>query len=722
MRKSKRKFKVPFIEQMNQSECGICCLNMVLSYYNYNVDLHELRNHFGNGRDGLELLKIKQFAAEKGFDSKAVKMSVDMFYEQKFPYPAIAFFDQKHYVIIEKVKGKNFFILDPAHGKLKLNEQEFNRRFSNYILFLQPNDSFKMLKKQADESIWKKLIYPYKKILVLIFICSLLLQGISIGIPILIQNVIDSIITYNQTELLKMFAITFLIVILLQVLLTAIKNSILVIFQSRMDFGLMDNFINHLFKLPLSFFETRSRGDLIYRANSNVRIREFLSQNIISSIINVFLVIFVFVYMLTQSTLLALTLLSIGLLQICIVLLSKKRLNILTQSEIVNQTNISGYMTEVLGGVSTIKSLGIETQIYHKWDTLFNKQIRSTKEKEYFKIKIDSINNLLNFSAPILILLLGIYQVTNGTISLGTLFAFQSLSMSFLSPLSSIIMVVGDLITIETLINRINDILKTQTEDNNLNAENVNLKGNIELQNVSFKYHKSGEEILNNISLKIEAGEKVGIVGKSGSGKSTLASLLVGLYSPSTGDIYFDGLNYNSINKTDFRNKIGVVLQENFLFNRSIYENIIIHKPKTSITDVEWAIKCADLEDDIKKLPMGIHTKISETGTNFSGGQKQRIALARALVGKPAIFLLDEATSALDSITESNIERNIQDLNCTRVVIAHRMSTIVDADKIVVLDNGCIVAEGTHEELIDSSNHYQELYHRSLQSKIPMVN
>ncbi len=360
--------------------------------------------------------------------------------------------------------------------------------------------------------------------------------------------------------------------------------------------------------------------------------------------------------------------------------------------------------------MSTIKALGIEDDIYKKWNRIFGKQIESTKNQEVFKMKVDIITDTLSFVTPLVVICIGGIQMMKGEMTLGSLFAFQTLAMSFLSPLNSLANLISDIVSIETLLDRIYDVLKTKPEQSNGSHEMRRLNDSIELKNVSFRYNEYGEEVIKNVSLKIEVGQKLAIVGKSGSGKSTLASLIVGLYTPTKGKILFDGHNYTEIEKKSFRRQVGVVLQENFLFNKTVYENIVVHNPEVNINDVIYAAKLAEIHDEITSIPMGYETIVSETGANFSGGQKQRIALARALVGKPSIILLDEATSALDSVTEQKIENNLQNINSTRIVIAHRLSTIQNADIIIVMDQGKVVAKGTHEELMLNSNYYRDLY------------
>ncbi|HDR7594577.1 TPA: peptidase domain-containing ABC transporter [Bacillus mycoides] len=706
-----KKSRVPIVEQMSQYECGICCLNMILKYHNYEIKLSELRPYFEESRDGTTLLKIKQVAEKFNMSCIGKKAPLDFLLEyQDLPLPFMVFFENKHYVVLEKITRTHFFIADPAIGHVKMTKKEFEEKYSGTIFIMIPNEDF-VPKKQKQKSSIKKIIVENKKPLLWLVLFSLLIQLISVGVPIIMKTSIDLIVMQKKYAMISTFIISFLILCIFQVGFNLFKDFILIKLQNSLDYKLTNKFVSHLLKLPYKFFENRSRGDLILRANSNVRIREFLSQNLIMSLINICLVFVLFTYMFIESRLLALVVLLIGIIQVLTIIFTKNKLKYLTKSQITSQTRYSSFMTEMLSGMSTIKSLGIENNIYKNWEELLSKQVEANKNKSYFQLKVDTITKSLFFVAPLIVICIGIYQVVNGQITIGTLFAFQSVTISFLTPLNSIAMLLNDIVTTETLLDRIDDVLTEEKEPTPDNNVFIKLKGDIKLDDVSFRYSKFGDYNLKNISLNIASGQKVAIVGKSGSGKSTLAALLSGLYTPTHGNIYFDNNNHSALSKETLRGNIGVVLQENFLFNKTILENLTIHNKDINMDEILFATNLAQIHEDIQTMPMGYHTVISEGGSNISGGQRQRLSLARSLISKPSILILDEATSALDTITEKKLNEGIQNLNCTRVVIAHRISTIIDSDIIVVMDQGGILDSGTHEQLLLRCNYYKDFYY-----------
>ncbi|MPQ33967.1 peptidase domain-containing ABC transporter [Clostridium estertheticum] len=706
------KKRVPSKIQMNQYDCGPTCLQMILSYYGYDINFTSIKERFssiGNSRDGISLFKIKQVAESyklKCFAKKAESSTLNNSF-----LPSIIFWENKHYVILESIGRNGYTINDPMSGRVNVTKKEFEEKYSKVFMVAYPKDDFEQHTEKSFTKLnyFKNIVMDNKKYFIYSILIALVLQLISLGVPILTQVAIDNMLDIKKYSIYGIIIGTLIAITVFEVMLNYLKSFFIVKLQKSLDSGLTNQFLTHLLRLPYKYFETRSKGDLIMRINSNVRIREILSQNFISTIINIFLITITFGYICYKSYAVAFGLLLIGIMQISVFFLSKNKVDGLTRSQVRAQTSVSSFMTEVLGGICTVKSLGIEDFINQKWNNLFETQLDKTQDKDYFQAKIDTINKALLKFSTVFILIIGIYEISRNQMSIGTLFAFQALSVSFLSPLNSLVSMVNDFVMVDTLLDRIYDVMDSEVEKTGTVVD-VNLKGNIKIEDVSFKYSDYGDYSLKNINMEIKAGQKVAIVGKSGSGKSTLAKLIVGLYNPIKGNIFFDNYKSNELNRKYLRQNISVVLQENFLFNKTIYENIIANCDDMDMEDVLWAAEAADISKDIERMPMNYNTIISESGGNLSGGQKQRIALARAIVNRPVILLLDEATSALDTVTESTIQRNLDEINCTQVIIAHRLSTIINSDVIFVVENGQILDHGTHKELIARCSYYKKLY------------
>ncbi|TXK90331.1 peptidase domain-containing ABC transporter, partial [Parageobacillus sp. SY1] len=355
--------------------------------------------------------------------------------------------------------------------------------------------------------------------------------------------------------------------------------------------------------------------------------------------------------------------------------------------------------------------LGAEKKVFDQWHSLFHNQLKVSQKQNFLSSSLETFSSGIQFITPLLLLWIGSYFVLQGKVTLGEVLGFTSLATSLMIPIASIGTTYSQFLLLGSYIQRLQDVVDSKTEKTD-GLELENLSGKIELKNVSFKYDKFGKEILSSINLSINAGEKIAIVGQSGSGKSTLAKLILGLYSPTEGSITFDGKTIDELDLHHLRSQIGAVLQETRLFHGSILENIRLLNDQVPFEKVIEACKLADIHEEIIKQPMGYYTMISEGGSNFSGGQRQRLLLARALVNEPKILILDEATSALDNLSEIRVQQNLRRLNCTQIIIAHRLTTIVDADRIIVLKDGEIVEIGNHQELLKNKGFYYKLYTR----------
>ncbi|MGE5702743.1 MAG: peptidase domain-containing ABC transporter [Clostridia bacterium] len=703
------KWRVPFIEQMEQSECGICCLAMVLAYYDSHVPLHDLRDRGGAGRDGTTLLTLKKIAHTYGLDSAGVKVSCDLL--GTLQLPAILHWEDSHFVVLEKIGKKHVIIVDPAIGRRKLLFEEVSSKFSGVALQLQPNASFQ---KHRTKPIWTsyiKLLFKQPTLVATIIVWSLWLQMLALVSPLLIRYLIDEVILPQTRDFLHVILIMMVILAVTFLVIQFLRARMLVRLQNIMDWTLMSQFFFKLLKLPYQFFQLRTSGDLIVRANSNMAIRDILSTRTVTAILDGGLVLFFLLYMLNQSLLLTSWVVGVAIVQVAIMLASSRTIKRLSQEQILKQTASTSVLLETLRGIHVVKAEGVEQLSYDRWQSLYQEQLAAMKRRGYAEAHVESILAGLRFAAPLLLLYAGVEQVLSYHMTLGEMLAFYTLAIAFLTPLTSLVQTLTQMIVLGAYLNRILDIHDAKPEQDDARvAPPPPLQGRIELNKVSFRYTEHSPLVIRNVSLQIQPGQKVAIVGKSGAGKSTLASLLLGLYQPTEGEILFDGMDLATLDKPAMRQQLGVVMQNTFIFNRSIAENIALHNHKLTFAQLQEVARMAGIHEDIMEMPMKYHTMLSETGSNISGGQRQRLALARALAHQPKILLLDEATSALDNLTEQIVDDSLSRLHCTRIVIAHRLSTVMNADVILVMHNGEVVEQGTHEELLRLGGTYASIY------------
>ncbi|MBD1372090.1 peptidase domain-containing ABC transporter [Hazenella sp. IB182357] len=715
-KKLRHRRRVPVIEQLQQTECGICCLAMIAGYYKKSVSFNDMHEFVSAGRDGVSLLNLRMLAEHLDFTAKVYKVNIGDLGQIRLP--AVLYWENKHYVVLEKITKNAFVIIDPAFGRRKITPQQFEVAFSSYVLTCVPTEKFT---QQKETNIWIpffKILWEKPSLFLSILFITLFLQLITLGIPTLIQFVIDKVIQAQRMELLNTFLLGLALSLMFHTAFTYLRGKSLITLNNRLDEQMMKRFFRHLLQLPYQFFQLRSFGDLIFRANSLRVIRDILSNQLIKGVLDFSLLFVVLAYMFSQSMILTGFVVCLASLNIILMIWSRPRITEANQEEIVKSTAVQGLQVEVLYGIFGVKSAGVEKNLYGRWDDKFNDLLKAYRRKETVMNRLNTVTSALGLMSPMLVLWVGAQLVFEGAISLGALIALHTLANQLFSLSSSIVHTGNSFFLASSYLRRVQDVLDAPIEyqpENPVKLEK--LKGEIELQRVDFSYTKYTTPSVRNISMRVKPGKKVAIIGKSGSGKSTLARLILGLYQPTQGRILYDGFDLNQLEKSSLRRQIGVVPQDVTLFNRSILENIKIHNPEASLEQVIEAAQIAQIHDEIMKMPMKYNTIISEMGMNISGGQRQRIAVARALVHKPSILVLDEATSSLDYQNEEKMDRYLTNMNCTRVVIAHRLSTVMNADLIIVMDEGRIVEKGTHESLLQKEGFYEKFFSKQMLEK-----
>ncbi len=704
--------RVPVIHQLSMVECGAACLAMILSYHGRKTTVAECRERCSPGRDGLTAKGITRAARDFGLRVRA--FSIEPAALDHITLPVIAHWQGNHFVVIERRTDKAVHIVDPSAGRRKLSRPEFEESFSGVVLTFEPGPDLQPGSRR-ERPRWTRYLKAMlatpgaRRALARILLASLLLQVLALLMPAFTKVVVDQVLPRHLSHMMPILGVGMIILAAGQIVIGYLRSLSMIHLRSRLDSKLMLGFVRHLLSLRFSFFQHRTSGDLLMRLGSNSLIRELLTSQILSVILDGLFVVGYLAILLGLAPSFGLVVIGLGLIQVTIILLGRTRLRRVMQRDLSTKADEQSYLVEAMKGIAFLKFSGAEERAFDRWSALYFEQMNAAIQRGRYSAKIEAAMGSLRTLSPLLLLWLGASSVLDGTMSLGTMLALNAVAASFLAPLSTLASNAQQLQVAGANIERIADVLEAEPEQPDTLGLSCRLSGRIDVERVSFRYNADSPLVLEEISFGVEPGQKVALVGVTGSGKSTLAMLLLGLYRPAEGEIFYDGVPLAEMNYRNLRSQIGVVQQEPFLFSGSIRQNIAFIKPDSSLANVMEAARTAEIQEEISRMPMGYETVVAESGTTLSGGQRQRLALARALVHKPAIMLLDEATSHLDALTESRVDRSLSRLSCTRIVIAHRLSTVRNADLILVLDSGRIVEHGSHQELMARLGAYAAL-------------
>ncbi|RMA08017.1 type I secretion system permease/ATPase, partial [Providencia stuartii] len=569
----------------------------------------------------------------------------------------------------------------------------------------------KTKQSQFDITWFKTEFLKYKYIIASVLLFSFILQILALVTPIIIQVIMDKVLVHNSMMTLDLLIFGLIIAAILEVTLKGLREYVYNHTVNRIDMTLGLKLVNHLLHLPLSFFKTRQIGAIVTRVKELETIREFLTGSFFTLCVDVlFLFVFLYVMSLLSSTLMLVFLCSIPFYLLVAWWLTPK-IEAAAHKQFANIAINTSFLTESINGIETAKSLSIEPNFTRRWDQQTSDMSHTTFAAGQINSRSEHIVMVIEKLTSAVILWIGASEVLALQLTIGQFIAFHMMVNHASQPLVKLVKLWGDYIRTKVAIEKLAQIINLPTEQTK-QADNNTLKGHIHLRNISFRYQPDMPYILDNFNLSIQAGETLGIVGTSGSGKSTLARLLLRLYTPEKGTILLDGTPLSSMNIHSLRRQIGIVLQENFLFNQTVFDNIAQTYPNASMDEVIHAAKMAGAHDFILKLPMGYDTILSEGGASLSGGQRQRIAIARTLLADPKIIIFDEATSALDDESQAIIQKNMQLIAQGRTVItiAHRLSTIRHHQRIIVMQQGKIVEQGSHQQLLEQGQFYQHLW------------
>ena len=718
--------KVPTILQMEATECGAASLSMILSHYKLWLPLEKLRQECGVNRDGSKASCVIRAARNRGCDANGYRWNADRLKEVG-AYPLIIHWEFNHFVVLEGIKGDTVYLNDPAMGRRTVKWDEFRTSYTGVALHVVPNENFKPEGERYN--IFKEVAIKLSRdkwavLFILLLNLGMIIPGLAS--PVFSQIFLDDILAKKHTDWMFNFCVAMTVSWVVCGVMTWLQAVILTRWQKKLTLADSSSFFWHLLRLPMNFFNQRFAGEVASRVNFNESIAGVLSGPAALAILNFLVAIFYLLLLLQYNV--TLTLLGVFFSSIDIVVFFALRRHLTDLNMKIQQDAGKEYGTTMNGlmMIETIKANGNEADFFAKWAGYRAKVLKAGQDVALWQMTATIIPTLLGGINGALIMTLGGFSIMEGAMTAGMFTAFQSLMGSFQAPVNSLLGLGSTLQTTEMQMQRLNDVRKYEIDDLNCRDEKISdepvarLNGELELKDIDFGYSPLEKPLISKFSLHIEPGHWVAVVGASGSGKSTVAKVVTGIYEEWSGEVRFDGVIRRELPRAVIVNSISAVDQDVFQITGTITQNLTLFDDSVRRSDVIQAAKDACIHEDILQLEKGYDSEVSEGGLNFSGGQRQRLEIARALANNPSLLILDEATSALDPMTEQTVLENIRRRGCSCLIVAHRLSTIRDADEIIVLDKGVVVERGTHREMIQHDGPYKRLIEERSQEVEPL--
>ena len=726
--------KFPFYKQPDQMDCGATCLRMIAKYYGRTYSLQDLRQASQTTRQGASLRGISESAEKIGFRTLGVKVPFDKLVEDA-PLPCIAHWSQIHFVVIYKIKKNTIYVADPGHGLLKYNKEEFLKcwvsdgKDEGVLLLFEPTPEFykekqiegiKQEKESKGFSFLSKYLFQHKRLIIQLLVGLLAGSLLQLIFPFLTQSIVDIGIQNHDLKFIYLILFAQLMVFFGRTTIEIIRSWILLHISSRINISLVSDFFVKLMKLPISFFDTKMTGDIMQRIGDHYRIESFLTGSSLSVLFSMFnLVIFSFVLAWYNVLIFAVFLTGSILYVVWILFFLKRRADLDFKRFNQSSQNQSKVM-EIVNGMQEIKLHNAERQKRWQWENL---------QVKLFKINIQGLtltqlqnsgSAVINELKNIIITFLTAKLVLDGNITLGMMLSVSYITGQLNAPIIELVQFIQHWQDAKLSLQRLSEIHNKEDEEpfNKDTINEIEANSSIDLKAVSFHYTGiNNEMVLNGLNLNIPSHKITAIVGSSGSGKTTLMKLLLKFYEPVSGDISLNTTNLKHLSPKAWRDKCGVVMQEGYIFSDTIASNIAVGEDNIDKQKLKHAVTVANIKEFIDTLPLGFNTKIGMEGIGISTGQKQRMLIARAVYKNPDYLFFDEATSALDANNEKVIMNNLNEFfkGKTVVVIAHRLSTVKNADQIVVLDKGKIIETGNHTQLTAARGAYYELVKNQLE-------
>lgn len=692
--------KLPIIIQAEAAECGLACLAMILGYYGYETDLVSLRRRFPLSNHGASFKTLMDIAHRTELIPRALRAEPEDL--KDLALPCILHWELNHFVVLKKVTKKGIYIHDPAIGERKISHQEFNVKFTGVILELAPTQTFQKQKNTNHLKItdlWQRIV-GLKRTLAQIIVLSLLLQVFALISPFYMQIVVDDVLVGNDRQLLVVLAIGFSLLLIITLCTTVLRQYIVLYLTNQLSMQMSANLFRHLIRLPMSYFSSRHMGDVVSRFGSIDTVRNMLTNGMVSAFVDGIMAIFIIAFMLVYDARLTLVVLAAVIAYGLVRWAMYQPLKDLNQEVIVQSAKENSHFMESIRAIQTIKLFQKEGDRQNQWQNnlaaVMNKEIQISK----WEIGYSTANGLIFGIENVLVVYLGALSIIEGSLSIGMLFAFMAYKGRFTSAMDSLINQWVAFKMLDLHLSRLADVVHTETEslgqllpsnalDNtgrpikNSALETLELRGKIEVRNLSFRYSESENYLFENLNFIIKPQETVAFIGPSGCGKTTLIKCLMGLLQPTSGEILIDDKPLHSL--PYYRSQIASVMQEDQLLAGDLAQNIACFDSKIDMERVANCASMACISEDIQRFSMGYQTLVGDMGASLSGGQKQRLIIARALYRQPKILFMDEATSHLDVNNEAVVNQNILNMNITRIIVAHRPETIASTDRQITL-------------------------------------
>lgn len=684
--------------QSEAAECGLACVAMVANYYGHQLDLTTLRNRYSVSLKGTNLQQLMLLANQLALASRALKLEVDEL--AKLQKPCILHWEMNHFVVLTKVGRNSVTILDPAIGERKVAMAEVDKAFTGVALELTPTTEFKKVDERVQlglTAFWNKAkgILPA---LIKLFVLSLILQVFALASPYYTQLVVDEVLVSHDQPLLVVLALGFGLLMMIQIVVGVLRSWIALHLGTMLSMQMVTNLFRHLLHLPAAYFEKRHMGDITSRFGSLSAVQSLLTSSLVEGLLDGIMVVIVFAMMYLYSPQLSLIVVLVVIMYALLRWAFFWPMRQLTEESIVAGAKEQSVFMESIRGYQALKLFGQETQRLNLWQNRHAEAVNKGYRLAKWGIGAGVSNQVLFGIEGILIVYLAAQEVMAGAMTVGMLFAFMAYKAQFTSRVSSLIGLVVQIKMTKLHLERLADIALTEKEDTGeLNSSRI-LSGNLSVKDLSFRYASNEPLLFNGLTLEVNAGENIAIIGPSGCGKTTLLKLLLGLLSAESGKIEVDGVDIKQLGLRNYRSQVAAVMQDDQLLSGTLAENISFFDPEASLEQIYTAAQLAGIHQDILAMPMGYNSLVGDMGSSLSGGQKQRLLLARALYRQPKILFLDEATSHLDVQLEHYVNKAVQQLKMTRIIIAHRPETILSAERILLLQQG---------QLIDISQSYR---------------